>query len=96
MSFFVFQELQLGELKPTFTSLHLAFGSVKHPKVVVESVHVKVDRYHFPTNFIVLDMKVDQEMPFILVQPFLAMCKTKFDVKEGLLILSIGKKENLL
>lgn len=92
MSFFVFQELQLGELKSTFTSVHLVIGSAKHLKGVVKSVHVKVDRNYFPINFVVLDMEVDQEIPFILGQPFLA----KFDVKEGLLILKVGKKENLL
>lgn len=60
---------------------------------MVENVIVKVDMYYFPTNFIVLDMEVNQEIPIVLGWTFLATCRAKFDVKEGLPIFRVGKKK---
>lgn len=66
---------------------------VKHLRRVAENVLVKVDKYYFPTNFIVLDMEVNQEIPIVLGWPFLATSRAKFDVKEGLPILRVAKKK---
>lgn len=93
MPFSIFQELQLGKLKSTSTSLHFADGSVKHPRGVVENVLIKVNKYYFPVDFIVLNMEENQEMPIILGWPFLATCRVTFDVNEGLPTLKVGKKK---
>lgn len=59
MSFYVFQKLGINEVKPTIISLQLANLSMKHPKGIVEDMLVKVDKFIFSIDFIVLDMKID-------------------------------------
>jgi len=51
----VYLQLGLGELKPTSMTLQLADRSVKIPRGIVEDVLIKVDKFYFPVDFIVLD-----------------------------------------
>ena len=51
----VYRQLGLGELKPTNITLSLADRSVKIPKGIVEDVLVKVDKFYYPVDFVVLD-----------------------------------------
>ena len=41
---------------------------------------VRVDKFIFPANFIVLDFEVEKEVPIILGRPFLAMGRMLIDV----------------
>ncbi|XP_065631678.1 uncharacterized protein LOC136068451 [Quercus suber] len=77
----VFRKLGLGEVKPTTISLQLADRSIKYPRGVIENVLVKVDKFIFPADFIVLDMDEDEEIPLILGRPFLGMRRTLIDVQ---------------
>ncbi|KAL5578661.1 hypothetical protein UlMin_011103 [Ulmus minor] len=61
-------------------SLQLADRSIKHPRGIIEDVLVKVDKFIFPADFIVLDMEEDREIPLILGRPFLATGRTLIDV----------------
>ncbi|KAM6574928.1 hypothetical protein CsatA_023255 [Cannabis sativa] len=72
--------LQLGEAKPTIVTLPLADRSLAHPRGVIEDVLVKVDKFIFPTDFIVLDMEEDSNVPIILGRPFLATGQALIDV----------------
>ncbi|XP_073031153.1 uncharacterized protein [Primulina eburnea] len=89
----VFRKLGLSEPKPTQMSLQLADESVKHPRRVKEDVLVKVGKFAFPIDFVVLDMEEDREMPLILGRPFLATSKAVIEVQEGKLRLRVGKEE---
>ncbi|XP_075473934.1 uncharacterized protein LOC142504991 [Primulina tabacum] len=89
----VFRKLGLGEPKPTRMSLQLADISVKYPRGVIEDVLVKVDKFIFPADFVVLDMEENMEMPLILGRPFLATGKALIDVQEGKLRLKVGEEE---
>jgi hypothetical protein len=51
----VYLQLGLGELKPTSMTLQLADRLVKIPRGIIEDVLVKVDKFYFPVDFIVLD-----------------------------------------
>ncbi|KAF5476972.1 hypothetical protein F2P56_003656 [Juglans regia] len=62
----VFKKLGLGEAKPTTISLQLADKSIEYPRGLIQDILVKVDKFIFPTNFIVLDMGEDEEIPLIL------------------------------
>ena len=46
--------------------------SLKHPRGIIKDVLVKVDKFIFPIDFIVLDMEEDMEIPIILGRPLLA------------------------
>ena len=78
---------------PTTVTLVLADRSLKHPRGVIEDVLVKVDKFIFPTNFIVLDMEEDKEIPIILGRPFLATGRATIDVQEGELKLRVQDDE---
>jgi hypothetical protein len=45
----------LGELKSTSITLQLADRSAKKPKGIIEDVLIKVDKFYYPVDFIVLD-----------------------------------------
>ncbi|XP_073289849.1 uncharacterized protein [Primulina huaijiensis] len=75
----VFRKLGLGEPKPTRMSLQLADRSVKYPQGIIEDVLVKVEKFIFSADFVVLDMEEDMEMPLILGRPFLATGKALID-----------------
>ena len=72
----VFKQLGLGELKPINITLSLADRSVKIPKGIVEDVLVKVEKFYYPVDFVVIDIELAAEginqVPIILGRPFLA------------------------
>ncbi|KAI3744664.1 hypothetical protein L1987_57753 [Smallanthus sonchifolius] len=72
MPYAVFAKLELGEPTPTRMSIQLADRSVKYPRGIVENMLVKVDRFVFPVDFVILDMDEDKNFPIILGRPFLA------------------------
>ena len=89
----IFRRLGLGEARPTTTTLQLADRSLKHPRGVIGDVLVKVDKFIFPSDYIVLDMEEDKEIPIILGRPFLATDRAMIDVQKGELKLRVQDDE---
>ncbi|PNX93836.1 hypothetical protein L195_g016998, partial [Trifolium pratense] len=89
----VFRKLGLQEPTPTNISLQLADRSIAHPRGIVEDVLVKVDKFIFPADFVVLDMEEDEDVPIILGRPFLATGDAIIEVKKGKLTLKLGEEE---
>ena len=81
--------LGLGEACPSTVTLQLADRSLKHPRGVIEDVLVKVDKFIFPADFIILDMEEDKEIPIILGRPFLATGRAMIDIQRGELKLRV-------
>nr|KYP31778.1 hypothetical protein KK1_047733 [Cajanus cajan] len=71
------------EARPTRMTLQLADRSVKYPHGIVEDVLVKVDKFFFPVDFVVMDMEEDREVPLILGRPFMKTAKVIIDVDDG-------------
>ncbi|XP_075474098.1 uncharacterized protein LOC142505136 [Primulina tabacum] len=90
MPYSCFEKLKIGEVRPTTISLQLADRSIKYPRGVVEDVLVKVDKFIFPVDFVVLDMEEDREIPLILGRPFLATGGVLIDVHKGELVLRLN------
>nr|GEV19655.1 reverse transcriptase domain-containing protein [Tanacetum cinerariifolium] len=67
----VWKKLSLPELTPTRMTLELADRSITRPKGVAEDVFVKVEKFHFSTDFVVVDFKADPRVPLILEYAFL-------------------------
>nr|GEV70292.1 reverse transcriptase domain-containing protein [Tanacetum cinerariifolium] len=59
-------KLSLPELTPTMMTLELADRSITHPKGVTKDVFVKVGKFHFPTDFVVVDFEAGPWVPLIL------------------------------
>nr|GEV61289.1 hypothetical protein [Tanacetum cinerariifolium] len=76
----IWKKLSLPELTPTSMTLELADRSITHPKGVAEDVFVKVGKFHFPTNFVVVDFEADPRVPLILGRSFLRTGRTLIDV----------------
>jgi uncharacterized coiled-coil protein SlyX len=90
----VYVQLGLGELKPTSVTLQLADISVKVPRGIIEDVLIKVDKFYYPVDFIVLDtepvMNVEIQIPVILGRPFLATANALINCRTGVMKLSFG------
>uniref|UniRef100_A0A2N9I5J1 RNA-directed DNA polymerase n=1 Tax=Fagus sylvatica TaxID=28930 RepID=A0A2N9I5J1_FAGSY len=90
----VYEQLGLGELKPTGIILQLADRSVKTPRGIVEDVLVQIDKFYFPVDFIVLDThpvsNVGIQIPIILGRPFLATSNALINCRNGVMKLSFG------
>src|SRR3954467_2481795 len=71
-------------------TLQLADRSVIHPRGIVEDVLVKVDKFIYPVDLVVLDMAEDRSIPLILGRAFLKTARTIIDVDEGKIILRAG------
>jgi hypothetical protein len=88
----VYLQLGLGELKPTSMTLQLADRSVKIPQGIVEDVLIKVDKFYFPVDFIVLDIEpvqnVGVQIPVILGRPFLATANALINCRTGVMKIS--------
>ena len=83
----VYKQLSLGELKPTNITLSLADRSVKIPKGILEDVLVKVDKFYYPVDFVVLDTEPiargTNQVPIILGRPFLATSNAIINCRNG-------------
>nr|XP_009770388.1 PREDICTED: uncharacterized protein LOC104221097 [Nicotiana sylvestris] len=90
--FSIFRKLELGEMKDTGVSLQLADQSTKRSKGIIENILVRVDKFVFPVDFIVLEMEENNEVPLILGRPFLATGRAIIDVHQGQLILRVDKE----
>ncbi|XP_022003937.1 uncharacterized protein LOC110901412 [Helianthus annuus] len=93
MPYSIFAKLDLGEPSPTRMSIQLADRSVKYPRGIVENMLVKVDKFVFPVDFVILDMDEDSEVLLILGRPFLATARAVIDVYDGKLTLRVNKDE---
>ncbi|GKF91342.1 reverse transcriptase domain-containing protein, partial [Tanacetum coccineum] len=65
------KKLSLSELTPTRMTLELADRSITRPKGVAEDVFVKVGKFYFSTDFVVVDFDADPLVPLILGRSFL-------------------------
>nr|KYP32882.1 Retrovirus-related Pol polyprotein from transposon 17.6 [Cajanus cajan] len=81
------------EVKPTRMTLQLADRSVKYPHGIVEDVLVKVDRFLFPADFVVMDIEEDIDVPLILGQPFMKTARVLIDVDDGKLKVRVNDEE---
>ena len=90
----VYKQLGLGELKPTNITLSLADRSVKIPNGIVEDVLVKIDKFYYPVDFVVLDIEPiatePTHVPIILGRPFLATTNAIINFQNGVMQLTFG------
>nr|GEX03408.1 reverse transcriptase domain-containing protein [Tanacetum cinerariifolium] len=90
MPLFVWKKLSLPKLTPTRMTLELANRSVAYPVGVAEDVFVKVGKFHFPADFVVVDYDFDPRVPLILRRPFLRTARALIDVHDEELTLRVN------
>ncbi|GJT13930.1 reverse transcriptase domain-containing protein [Tanacetum coccineum] len=79
----IWKKLQLSGLTETKMVLELADRTISKPTGVAENVFVKVGKFYFPADFVVLDFIADPRVPLILGRPFLRTAHALIDVYEG-------------
>ncbi|KAL7610397.1 hypothetical protein Lser_V15G12026 [Lactuca serriola] len=90
MPFSFFKKLNLPEPRPVNMKIHLADKTIIRPRGVCEDLLIKVDKFIFPVDFVVLDMEEDPETPIILGRSFLNTACALIDVCESTLTLRVG------
>ena len=94
LSYSMYEQLCLGELKTTSIILQLADRFVIVPKFVVEDVLVQVDKFYFLVDFIILDMPLvsnaNSQISMILGHPFIATSNALINCRSGVLKLSLA------
>nr|GEV72221.1 reverse transcriptase domain-containing protein [Tanacetum cinerariifolium] len=76
----ILKKLSLPELTPTKMTLELADRSITHPNGVAEYIFVKVGKFHFLTDFVVIDFEANPRVPLILGRSFLSTDRALIDV----------------
>ena len=59
-------------------------------KGILENVLIKVGKFIFPVDFVVIDIEEDKQVSPLLGRPFLATGVALIDVKKGELTLRVG------
>ena len=71
----------------------MADRSMTQPEGIIEDELVKVGKFIFHVDFVVIDMEEDKKVPLLLGKPFLANSATLVYVKKGELTLRVGTKK---
>ena len=94
LAYSLYKQLGLGELKPMNITLSLADHSIKIPKGIVEDVLVKVDKFYYLVDFVVLDTEPiaigPNHVPIILGRPFLSTSNATINCRNGVMQLTFG------
>ena len=88
----VVRRLSFGELTLTTITLQMADRSMEQPEDVLEDVLVKVGKFIFPVDFVIMKMEEDTQVPLLLGRPFLAIGAALIDVQKGELALRVGNE----
>ncbi|GKE13389.1 reverse transcriptase domain-containing protein, partial [Tanacetum coccineum] len=83
----IWKKLQLSRLTETKMVLELADRTISKPTGVAENVFIKVGKFYFLADFVVLNFIADPRVPLILERPFLRTTHALIDVYEGEIIL---------
>ncbi|XP_009789820.1 uncharacterized protein [Nicotiana sylvestris] len=89
----VYTKLGIGIARPTLMLLQLADRTVKRPIGILDDVLVQVEKFVFPTDFVILDCQVDEEIPLILGRPFLATGRALIDCETEELKMRLNDEE---
>nr|GEU63165.1 DNA-directed DNA polymerase [Tanacetum cinerariifolium] len=88
----VWNKLSLPDFSPTCMTLKLIDRLISRPIGVAEDVFVKVGKFHFPADFVIVDFDADPRVPIILGRSFLKTRRALIDVFEGELTFCVGKE----
>nr|GEW22527.1 reverse transcriptase domain-containing protein [Tanacetum cinerariifolium] len=87
MPLFIWKKLKLATLNDTKMVLELADRTIAKPTGVAENIFMKVGKFYFPADFVVLDFVADPRVPLILGRPFLSTAHAIINVHEREIIL---------
>ncbi|GKA09797.1 reverse transcriptase domain-containing protein [Tanacetum coccineum] len=89
----IFEKLRIGPLKPTRMTLELANRSITFSIGIPKDVIIKVEKFNFFADFIIVDFEAVPRVPIILGRPFLRTARALVDLYEEKLTLRVGNEE---
>ncbi|XP_050909126.1 uncharacterized protein LOC127122895 [Lathyrus oleraceus] len=89
----IYKKLGIWAMQDTRMTLQFADHSIKKPYGIVEDVLVKIDKFVFLVDFVILEMPEDEEIPFILGRPFLETGRCLINIEEGIMTLKVYDEE---
>ncbi|XP_070013602.1 uncharacterized protein [Nicotiana sylvestris] len=89
----IYKRLGIGRARPTSMLLQLADRTVKRLFGILDDVLIQVGKFVFPADFVILDCKVDEDIPIILGRPFLATRRALIDCETGELKMRLNDEE---
>ncbi|XP_050897522.1 uncharacterized protein LOC127104379 [Lathyrus oleraceus] len=89
----IYKKLGIGVVQDTRMTLQFADHSSKKPYGIVKDVLVKIDKFVFPVDFVILEMPEDEVIPLILGRPFLETGKCVINIEEGTMMLKVYDEE---
>ena len=67
----VVKRLSLGELTPTAMTLQMADRLMVQLEGILEDVLIKIGKFIFPVDFVVMNIEEEKQVPLLLGRPFL-------------------------
>ncbi|GJV51931.1 putative reverse transcriptase domain-containing protein, partial [Tanacetum coccineum] len=82
-----------GNPRPVNMVKEMADRSMQSLKGIVENVLLKIHKFIFLIDFVILNIVEDNKVPIILGRPMLATTYAKIDVFGGKISLEVGKEQ---
>ncbi|XP_050919033.1 uncharacterized protein LOC127136530 [Lathyrus oleraceus] len=89
----IYKKLGIGAVQDTRMALQFADHSVKKPYDIVEDVLVKIYKFVFLVDFVILEMPEDEDIPLILGRPFLETGRCVINIEEGTITFKVYDEE---
>ncbi|GJX51036.1 copia protein [Tanacetum coccineum] len=89
----LFKHLKLADLKETSMVVEMADLTKNAPLRIVKNILVKIDKFLFYSDFVVIDMLVGLNETMLLGKPFLATIHAQIDVFRREILLGISEEK---
>ncbi|GJW37430.1 putative reverse transcriptase domain-containing protein [Tanacetum coccineum] len=93
MPFSTYSNLGLGDLAHTRLTIELTDRAIKHPRGIAENMLVRIGKFIFHIDFVILDIPEDDAILLILGRPFLSTAHAKIDVLKRKITLRVGEEK---
>ena len=90
------KRLSLGELTPTVMTLQMVDWTMAQLEGVLEDMLIKVGKFIFLMDFVIMDIEEDTKVPLLLGRPFLATVVALIDVKKRITNSQSGRRSSTL
>ncbi|KAL4368762.1 hypothetical protein GQ457_05G018010 [Hibiscus cannabinus] len=89
----VFQKLGIGEAKPTTVMLQLADHSFVQPEGKIEDILVRIEKFIFPADLLILDCEADENAPIIHGRPFLSTSRATINFDKDEIVFIVDNEQ---
>ncbi|GJZ84683.1 zinc knuckle CX2CX4HX4C containing protein [Tanacetum coccineum] len=93
MPFSMYKRLGMGKLEPINMVIEMADNTKSIPKGIVKNLLIRIDKFIFPIDFVILDIIEDYRMPIILGRPLIATTHAKVDIYRKSISLEVGNEK---